>query len=77
MPGQRVLLANAREIKKLAIAADGDGATLIPLKVYFKEGRAKVLVGIGQGRRKSDKRQDLAKKEARREMDRAMTSRRL
>ena len=73
----RVLLAHAREIKKLAIAADGDGATLIPLKVYFKEGRAKVLVGIGQGRRKSDKRQDMAKKEARREMDRAMTSRRI
>jgi SsrA-binding protein len=72
----RRLLAHKREIRKLAQAADSEGATLVPLKIYFKEGRAKVLLGVAEGRRKFDKRQDLAKREAEREMRRAMSRKR-
>ena len=72
----RRLLAHKREIRKLAQATDSEGATLVPLKIYFKEGRAKVLLGVAEGRRKFDKRQDLAKREAEREMSRAMSRKR-
>ncbi len=68
----RVLLAHKREILKLARAQDGENSTLVPLKIYFVDGRAKVLIGVAQGRKKSDKRQDIAKREAQRDMDRAM-----
>ena len=73
----RRLLAHKREIRKLVQATDGQSATLVPLKIYFKDGRAKVLLGVAEGKRKADKRQDLAKREAEREMGRAMSRRRL
>jgi SsrA-binding protein len=69
----RVLLANAREIRKLADRTRERGVTLVPLKVYFVRGRAKLLVGIGRGKGKTDQRQDIAKREAKREIDRAMS----
>ena len=47
----------------------------MPLKVYFKDGRAKVLIGVGHGKRQADKRQDLSKRDAQREIDRAMSKR--
>ncbi|MCP3904660.1 MAG: SsrA-binding protein SmpB [Planctomycetes bacterium] len=72
----RILLAQARQIRKLADRALEKGVTLVPLKVYFVRGKAKLLVGIGRGKRRADKRQDLSKKEAKREMDRAMSRRR-
>lgn len=71
----RTLLANKREIVKLAAAAAESGVTLVPLKIYFKNGFAKLLVGIGRGKRRADKRQDLRKREAKREIDRAMSKR--
>ena len=68
----RRLLAHKREIRKLLQATTSTGTTLIPLKLYFKDGRAKILLGVAEGRRKSDKRQDLERREADREIDRAM-----
>jgi SsrA-binding protein len=72
----RVLLAHKREIRKLAEHTRDRGTTLIPLKVYFTNGVAKLLVGVARGKRKADKRQDVAKREAKREIDRAMSKRR-
>lgn len=69
----RVLLAHKKEIAKLASASREGGVTIVPLKMYFVNGRAKLLVGVGRGKRKADKRQDLSKKAAQREIDRAMS----
>jgi SsrA-binding protein len=51
------------------------GLTLVPLKMYFKEGRAKVLLGICKGKQQHDKRQAMKQRESKREMDRAMRRR--
>ena len=72
----RPLLAHRKEIRELAKAQDGEGATLVPLKIYFKDGRAKLLIGVAEGRKKADKRQDIAKKEAQRDIERALRRRR-
>ncbi|MEC8320791.1 MAG: SsrA-binding protein, partial [Planctomycetota bacterium] len=72
----RVLLAHKKEIRELAKAQDGEHATLVPLKIYFKDGRAKLLVGVAEGRKKADKRQDIAKKEAKRDIERELRRRR-
>ncbi|MHC4427205.1 MAG: SsrA-binding protein SmpB [Planctomycetota bacterium] len=72
----RSLLAHRREIRKLADRTRTKGYTIVPLKMYFVRGRAKVLVGVARGRRKQDKREDLEKRETQREMDRAMSRRR-
>ena len=69
----RELLAHKREIRSLVQFSQGN--TLVPLKIYFLHNKAKVLVGFARGKHKSDKRQDLAKKAAEREMDRAMKRR--
>ena len=71
----RVLLAHRREIRKLAKYTQSPGRTLVPLKLYFVNGRAKLLVGFATGKQRSDKRQDLAKRTASRETDRAMKRR--
>jgi len=68
----RVLLAHKREIKKLTKYTQSPGRTLVPLKIYFVKGKAKLLVGFATGKQRSDKRQDLAKRTAEREMARAM-----
>ncbi|MCA9290066.1 MAG: SsrA-binding protein SmpB [Phycisphaerales bacterium] len=69
----RVLLAHGREIRKLLIRLREKGTTLVPLKLYFKGGRAKLLIGFARGKSRSDKRQDLAKRDAQREIDRALS----
>jgi SsrA-binding protein len=69
----RTLLAQKREIRKLADRTRQAGTTLIPLKLYFVRGKAKILLGIAQGRRKADKRQKMDEKQARRDIDRAMS----
>ncbi len=69
----RALLAQKREIRKLADRTRAKGTTIIPLKMYFVNGRVKLLVGIARGKRRADKREDLSKREAQREMDRAMS----
>ena len=71
----RSLLAHRREIKKWAIAARSRGCTIVPLKMYFVDGRAKLLVGLGTGKKSRDKRQDLKAQEAKRDIDRAMKRR--
>ena len=68
----RKLLMHRREIKKFANLAFEKGLTLVPLKMYFKEGRAKVLLGICRGRKLYDKREQLKKSSMKRDIDRAM-----
>ena len=66
----RKLLMHRREIKRFACRAFEQGLTLVPLRMYFKQGRAKVLMGICRGRAHHDKREAMKKAEARREMQR-------
>src|SRR5262249_41676218 len=69
----RKLLLHRREIAKFASKATQRGFTLVPLRMYFKEGRAKVEIAVARGKQAHDKRQDLKKTEAQREIRRAMT----
>lgn len=71
----RVLLAHKREIRKLAKQSAEKGFTLVPLKVYFKDGFVKVLVGVAKGKQEHDKRRSIQDRESKRDLDRA-TSRR-
>ena len=64
------LLMHKYEINKLAGKVAEKGYTLVPLEVYFKNGRAKVRVGLARGKKLFDKRQDIAKKDQRRETER-------
>jgi SsrA-binding protein len=72
----RKLLMHRREIKRFAAQATQKGLTLIPLKVYFKKGRAKVLLGLCKGKQLHDKRESMKKAEARRDIQRQMYRRR-
>ncbi|WP_411333890.1 SsrA-binding protein SmpB [Metabacillus indicus] len=71
----RKLLLHKKEISKLIGLTKEEGYALVPLKVYLKNGFAKVLIGLGKGKRKYDKREDLKKKEAKREVERAFRER--
>ena len=71
----RKLLLHRREIRRFAAQAYEQGLTLVPLKMYFKRGRAKVLMGICRGKQKYDKRQDMKKAQARRDIQQAMRRR--
>ncbi len=68
----RKLLLHRSEIDKLETLVTEKGNTIVPLKLYFKHGWAKVLLGVGKGKSSVDKRQDLRRKEADREVARAM-----
>jgi SsrA-binding protein len=72
----RKLLLHKRELAKFAGKASQKGFTLVPLRLYFKEGRAKVEIGVARGKQQHDKRQDQKKAEAQRDIRRAMTERR-
>jgi SsrA-binding protein len=72
----RKLLLHRREIEKFAGKASERGFTLIPLRMYFKEGLAKVEIGVARGKQLHDKRQDKKTAEAEREIRRAMSGRR-
>lgn len=72
---QRTLLAHKREIVKLAKATAEKGVTIVPLKMYFKEGRVKLLIGTAKGKKEHDKRQDIQKREMQRDLQRAMSRR--
>jgi SsrA-binding protein len=69
---RRKLLMHRREVKKFAGQAYEKGLTLVPLKMYFKEGRAKVLMGICKGKQKHDKRESIKSRDMKRDIDRAM-----
>ena len=72
----RRLLMHKREIAKLHALVKQDGYALVPLSVYFKDARVKVEVGLCKGKKNYDKRDSMAKRDAQREMDRAMKQRR-
>ena len=72
---KRKLLLHKREINKLIGKTQEKGCTLIPLKIYFKNGKAKVDLGIAKSKKLYDKRATLKKQESIREMDRAIKSR--
>lgn len=69
---ERQLLAHKKEIRKLQDFIKDNGCTLIPLKLYFVKGRVKVLVGLCRGKHIYDKRESLKKKDAQRQIDRAL-----
>lgn len=68
----RKLLLHKKQIDKLAVATQQKGLSLIPLKIYFKRGLAKLELGVGKGKKLYDKREDLKEKAMKREVDQAM-----
>jgi SsrA-binding protein len=70
----RKLLLHRGEISRLNGKVKERGLTLIPLRLYFKNGRAKVELGLARGKKQYDKREAIKEREIRREMDRAMKS---
>jgi SsrA-binding protein len=72
---ERRLLVHKREIRKLEQALKTKGVTLIPLALYFKNGRVKVEIGVAHGKQQHDKRDTIRKKEQDREMRRIMSRR--
>lgn len=71
----RGLLAHKREIVKLARKQQVKGMTIVPLKIYFKNGYAKLLIGVVKGKQKHDKRQAIAERETKRDLSRVMSKR--
>ena len=67
----RKLLLHKQEIRKLIGQTEQKGLTLVPLKMYFKNGRVKVAIALGKGKKLHDKRESLKKKQDKRDMDRA------
>ncbi|WP_017756360.1 SsrA-binding protein SmpB [Calidifontibacillus oryziterrae] len=72
---ERKLLLHRKEISKLIGETKEIGYSLVPLKLYLKNGYAKVLIGLAKGKKKYDKREDMKKKEAKREVERAFRER--
>ena len=72
----RKLLLHRREIDRLAGRVRERGLTLVPTRLYFKDGRAKVEIALARGKQTIDKRRDIAKRDADRAMQRALRSRR-
>jgi SsrA-binding protein len=69
---KRKLLLHRKEIDKLAAKTKEGGLTIVPLVLYFKDGRAKIEIGLARGKKDWDKRQSLAEQQAKREMARAL-----
>lgn len=67
----RKLLMHRHEIDRIAGSLAAKGLTLVPMRLYFRDGRAKLQIGLGKGKRTIDKRTDLRRKEHEREMQRA------
>jgi SsrA-binding protein len=72
----RKLLLHRNEISSLIGKVRERGLTLVPTKLYFKDGRAKVELALARGKEQRDKRRDIAKRDAERQMERALKSRR-
>jgi SsrA-binding protein len=72
---KRKLLLHRKEIEKLAAKTKEGGLTIVPLSLYFKDGKAKVEIGLARGKKDWDKRQSLAEQQAKREMARALRHR--
>lgn len=72
---KRKLLLRAREIKRLVGRVTERGYTLIPLRLYFKNGIAKVEIGLARGKKQVDRREDIKRRETQREIEKAFKSR--
>ena len=72
----RKLLMHRKEIDRLASSIRERGLTLVPLSLYFSDGKVKIELGLARGKRTYDKRQDLAKRDAAREVERELRRRR-
>jgi SsrA-binding protein len=72
----RKLLLHRKEIDRLASSIKERGLTLVPLSLYFKDGKVKIELGLARGKRTYDKRHDLAKRDAAREVERELRRRR-
>ena len=68
----RKLLMHKREIRKLEAAVAQEGFSIVPTKVYLKNGRVKVEIGLAKGKKLYDKRRDLAKKDSKRAIERSL-----
>ncbi|HHP9141245.1 TPA: SsrA-binding protein SmpB [Listeria monocytogenes] len=71
----RKLLLHKKQISRLIGETKESGYSIVPLKMYIKDGYAKVLIGVARGKKKYDKRQDLKQKEAKRDIERAFKER--
>ncbi|AIF68152.1 MULTISPECIES: SsrA-binding protein SmpB [Terribacillus] len=71
----RKLLLHRKQIDKLIGQTQQQGYSLVPIKMYIKDGFAKILLGVGKGKKKYDKREDLKQKQMKRDVDRAMRDR--
>jgi SsrA-binding protein len=69
---RRKLLLHKREIKRLYGKFQEKGLTIVPTRAYFKNGKVKIEIGVGRGKKLYDKREDLKRKTDRREMERAL-----
>ena len=69
---RRKLLLHKHEINRLRSRVEERGLTLVPLKLYFKRGKVKVELAVAKGKREYDRRQDIAKRDAQREMQLAL-----
>ncbi|MDX6505677.1 MAG: SsrA-binding protein [Gaiellaceae bacterium] len=72
----RKLLLHRREIERLTSQVAEKGLTLVPTRLYFKDGRAKVEIAVGRGKEGRDKRSDIAERETKRRIERELKSRR-
>ena len=68
----RRLLLHRKEVRELARAVEAEGVTLVPLRLYLKDGRAKLEIALARGKKRYDKREAIAKREAERRMQRAV-----
>ena len=68
----RKLLLNRREIRRLIGATQQEGFTLVPLELYLKNGYVKLALALGQGKKRFDKREDMKRRDADREIQRAL-----
>lgn len=67
---ERKLLLHKREIRRLGVLSQADGYSLIPLKLYLKDGKVKLELAVAKGKKLYDKRHDIAERDAKRAMDR-------
>jgi SsrA-binding protein len=72
---RRKLLLHRREIDRLQGGAQEKGITVVPIRLYLKEGRAKVEIALAKGKKQYDKRQTIAKRDSKRQIERAIKER--
>lgn len=72
---RRRLLLHKRQIRELTRAVQSEGVTIVPLRLYLKAGRAKLEIAVARGKKRYDKRAAIAKRDAERQMERAVRRR--